>query len=127
MANQIKVQLKTEWIESNVLETQQPFKTYTIDTTSDLKREDTQVVGTTHELIALGDITDDAFVKIENKHATALVQVGLEVAAAFVGVIDIPAGGPPAILPRATTLASTYLKSDTASTPIRVTLIKVVA
>ena len=126
MANTIRTTLKTEWLEAGVLETQQPVKTYSVSTTSDLKRENTQIVGTAHELIEVGDCTDDCFVKIENKHATALVQVGLEVSAAFVGVIDIPAGGPPAIIPIATTLGSTYLKSSVASTPVRVTLIKVV-
>lgn len=126
MSNSIKVAVKLQYLQTGVVTRQIPLKETTITTTSELLSDNTQVVGTTHELIALGDITDDAYVQIENLHATALAQVGVDVAAAFVGVIDIPAGGPPAILPRATTLASTYLKSDTASTPIRVTMIKVV-
>ena len=102
-----------------------PLTQYSVETTSELVNETTQVVGTTHELIAAGDVTDDAFCIVENLHATAKVQIGLEVAAAFTAVIDIPAGGPPAILPAVSTLASTYLQSDTASTPVRITLIKV--
>ena len=126
MANEIKVAVRIQYLQSSVLTRQIPLKESTIDTTSELLSDNTQIVGVTHELIALGDITDDAFVQIDNLHATALVQVGHDVAAAFVGLIDIPAGGPPAILPRASTLATTYLLSDTASTPVRVTMIKVV-
>lgn len=127
MANTIKTTLKTEWWVDSVLSRFTQNTLYEVSTTSDLRNENTQLVGTTHELIAIGDITDDAFCMIENLHATALVQVGREIAAAFVGVIDIPAGGPPAILPLVSTLAETYMKSDTASTPVRITLIKVAA
>jgi hypothetical protein len=127
MANTIKTTLRLEWLEATVLSRFTPTTIYSVETTSDLRNENTQLVGTTHELIALGDVTDDAFAMIENLHATALVQVGRDIAAAFVGVIDIPAGGPPAILPLVTTLAETYLKSSVASTPVRITLIKVAA
>jgi len=125
--NTIKTTIKLDYLETNSLVFQVHSKTSSVETTSDIQSVNTQLVGTTHELIAIGDVTDDAFVMIENKHATALVQVGHDVAASFVGLIDIPAGGPPAILPRATTLAATYLISSVASTPVRVTLIKVVA
>jgi hypothetical protein len=127
MANTIKTTIKTEWFIGSTLSRFTPNTVYSVETTSDLRNENTQLVGTTHELIALGDVTDDAFCMVENLHATALVQLGREIAAAFVGVIDIPAGGPPAILPLVSTLAETYLVSNVASTPVRITLIKVAA
>jgi hypothetical protein len=124
--NTINTTIKMDYLETNSIVLSFPSKTFSVTTTSEIQSVNTQLVGTTHEVIALGDVTDDAFVLIENKHATALVQVGVDVAASFVGVIDIPAGGPPAILPRATTLATTYLLSSVASTPVRVTMIKIV-
>jgi hypothetical protein len=125
--NTIKTTVKLEYLETNSVKFLNPSQSFSVLTTSEILSVNTQLVGVAHEVIALGDVTDDAFVMIENKHATALVQVGVDVAASFVGVIDIPAGGPPAILPRATTLATTYLISSVASTPVRITLIKVVA
>jgi len=127
MTNAVKTSFKYELWRSDVLIANTPLKVVEVETTSDLLAVNTQLVGTGHELISIGDITDDAMVIIENLHATALVQVGHDVAAAFSGLIDIPALGPPAILPVATALATTYLKSDTASTPVRVTLVKIVA
>jgi hypothetical protein len=126
MANAIKVWHKKEWLEASVVKRPGQITSYEIATTSDLIDEKTQIVGTTHELISVLDITDDAYVEIHNPHATAIVSVGHDVAAAFVGLIDIPPGYPPAIIPRASTLATTYLKSDTAATPVRVTLVKIV-
>lgn len=126
MANAVKTSIKREWIEGTSVVRPGQLKAYEIATTSDLISETTQVVGTTHELVALGDITDDAYCEIHNPHATAVVSIGHDVAAAFVALIDIPPGYPPAIIPRVATLATTYLKSDTASTPVRVTLVKIV-
>jgi len=126
MANTFKIGVKTDWFISAVLNTSRPYKEFSTSTTSGLIFDNPQIVGTTHELVAVGDVTDDSIMIVENTHATATVQVGAEVAAAFVPFIDIPPGGPPAILPRASTLAATYLKSDTATTTVRVTLVKIV-
>jgi hypothetical protein len=126
MTNSVKVTTKVEWLDDGSLSRLIPNRTVTVETTSDILSDNTQLVGTSHELIALGDVTDDALVRIENLHATAIVSVGHDVAASFVGLIDIPPGEV-AILPRATTLATTYLDSDTASTPVRVTMFKIVA
>jgi hypothetical protein len=127
MSNSIKTTIKLDWLEGNTLSRQIPTKTFSVSTTSSLLSDNTQLVGTTHEAIAAGDVTDDAFVMVQNLHATALVQIGIDDSSVFVPVIDIPAGGPPAILPVASTLTSTYLKSSVATTPVRVTLIKIVA
>lgn len=127
MANSVKTTLKVEWYRGTVLERPQQPTTYTVETTSEIINDSTQIVGTTHELLDAGDATDDCFAKIEHSHASAVVQIGVDNGGTFVPLFDIPAGGPPAIIPRVSALASTYLKSDTASTPVRVMLAKIVA
>ncbi len=128
MANVIRITVKKEWFEGSTLRKQDPLKAYSIATTSDvLDFEKTQVVGTSHEAIDAGDVTDDAYAQIENVHATAVIQVGIDDAATFVPIIDINPGDPPAVIPRASSLAGLYLESDTASTPVRITLVKIVA
>lgn len=127
MANAVRTTLKVEYYESSRIVRMIPLQAFDVETTSNVLSDNTQLVGTTHEQVAAGDVTDDAFVMVQNLHATALVQIGIDDASVFVPIIDIPAGGPPAILPVVTTLAATYLKSSVASTPVRVTLIKIVA
>jgi hypothetical protein len=127
MANSVKTTIKVEFFESSALSRSVPSKAYTVETTSLLVADGTQIVGTTHELIAAGDVTDDAMVVVENLHATALVQLGTDTAGAFTAVIDIPAGHPRCIIPVASTLAGLYVKSSVASTSIRVALFKIVA
>jgi len=127
MANAIKTTIKVEYSESGVLIRSLPMRAFDVATTSNLLSDNTQLVGTTHEQVVVGDVTDDATMIVENLHATALVQIGIDDAAVFVPVVDIPAGGPPAVLPVASSLAATYLQSSVASTPVRVTLVKIVA
>lgn len=126
MANAIRIGHKREWLEDSVVVKIGQLTSYSIATTSSLIAETTQLVGTTHELIALGDLADDCYCEIHNPHATATVSIGVDDTGVFVPLIDIPPGYPPAVIPRASTLAATYLKSDTASTPVRVTLAKIV-
>lgn len=125
MANSIKVSSKLERYRDTVNVQQGPLSQITVATTSDIASDNVQVVGTTHEVIAAGDVTDDTYMEVENLHATALVQIGGDAAGSFVPWCDIPAGYPPARFPIVSTLATTYLKSSVASTPIRVTLIKI--
>jgi len=127
MANEARTTIKSDYLEDNAFVRTNPTRVFAVATTSNVFSDNTQLVGTTHEQVAIGDVTDDAQMVVENLHATALVQIGIDDAAVFVPVIDIPAGGPPAVLPVVTTLAATYLKSSVASTPVRVTLIKIVA
>lgn len=127
MSNSIRTTVKIEYLEGNFIVRSIPTKAYDVATTSNVLSDNTQLVGTTHEQVAAGDVTDDAFMMVQNLHATALVQIGLDVSTVFTPLVDIPAGGPPAIIPVASTLAATYLKSSVASTPVRVTLIKIVA
>lgn len=127
MSNQIRVSTQLQVFRDSVLVRQSNLKNTTVDTTSELYSDNTQLVGTTHELMAAGDVTDDAFVMVENLSSTATVEVGGDDSAVFVSWISIPPGYPPAILPTASSLAATYLKSSEASTSVRVTLVKIVA
>jgi len=101
-------------------------KIYDREATSSIVNDATQLVSTTHEQLVLGDATDDLFCRLENLHATAMVEVGIDDASVFVPLFKIPAGGPPAILPMLSVAADVYLKSSVASTPVRVLLCKLV-
>jgi hypothetical protein len=127
MSNQIKTAIRWQYWRDNVMVRSTPQTEITVETTSELFSDNTQVVGTTHELLAAGDVTDNAFAVIENLHATATVEIGGDDTSVFVPWLTIPAGGPPLVIPRITALADTYIKSSVASTPVRVTLIKVEA
>lgn len=124
MANSIKFSSRTQFVRGTVFENAAPFKEITIATTSELTSDNVQVVGTTHEVIAAGDVTDAARCEVENIHATATISVGSDSGGSFVLWFTIPAGEK-AVMPRVGALASTYLKSSAASTPVRVTLHKV--
>lgn len=124
MANLFRFSSQLQFSRSTVIVRNPPMKVVEKTTTSELNTDNVQVVGTTHEVIAAGDVTDSAACRIENLHATAIVSVGGDSGGSFVKWFDVPPGEV-AYLPRVGTLASTYLDSDTASTPVQVTLIKV--
>ena len=126
MSNTIRMAMRLQFVRDNVTIVNPPLKEVSTTTTSELRTDNVQVVGTTHELIAAGDVTDAAACRIENLHATAVVSVGGDAAGSFVKWFDVPPGEV-AYLPRVGALASTYLDSDTASTPVSVALLKVVA
>ena len=125
MANTIRTNFKFEFLKETVLYKQVPNQKSEVSTTSDLSPIGEQVVGTTHELVAAGDVTDTALMIITNLHATATISVGGDAAGSFVKWFDIAPGDPPAVLPRVGALASTYLKSSAASTTVGVTLVKI--
>jgi hypothetical protein len=126
MANTIKMAMRLQIVRDNVTIANPPLKEVSTVTTSELRTDNVQIVGTTHEVIAAGDVTDAAACRIENLHATAMVEVGIDDASVFVPLFKIPAGGPPAILPMLSVAANVYLKSSVASTPVRVLLCKLV-
>jgi hypothetical protein len=126
MANTIKMAMRLQFVRDNVTIANPPLKEVLTETTSELRTDNVQIVGTTHEVIAAGDVTDAAACRIENLHATAIVSVGGDAAGSFVKWFDVPPGEV-AFLPRVGALATTYLDSNTASTPVSVTLIKIVA
>ena len=127
MTNSIKVSSRLERLRNNVSVSSPPLSQVTIETTSEQALDNVQVVGTSHELVAVNDVTDDAYMEVQNLHATALVQIGGDASGTFVPWCDIPAGYPPARFPVVSTLANTYLQSSAASTPVRVILVKIVA
>lgn len=127
MSNSIKISTRWQYVRGTVNVRQTPQSEATIATTSELMLDATQVVGTTHELIAAGDVTDNAIAIIENLHATNTVLVGGDDTGSFVEWFSIPPGYPPAILPQVGSLAATYLKASGASTSVKVTLVKVSA
>lgn len=124
MANTIKFSSRTQFVRGTYSEQVPPFKEVEISTTSEITSDNVQIVGTTHEAIASGDVTDSARCEIENIHASATISVGGDSTGSFVLWFTIPPGEK-AVLPRVGALASTYLKSTAASTPVRVTLHKV--
>jgi len=127
MTNQLKISTRVEWWRDNVLTLQSPLKQKTIETTSDLAVSSVQVVGTLHEGGAIGDVTDDAILVVENLSTTATVQIGGDAAGSFVEWFFLAPGDPPAILGRVGALASTYLKASASTTSVSVTLVKIVA
>jgi hypothetical protein len=126
MTNIIRNRIQFEVATPTTLVTSIPQQVYERETTSKIINDATQIIGTTHEQLALGDATDDLFCRIENLHATATVEVGRDISTVFSPLFKIPAGGPPAILPMLSTAANVYLQSSLASTPVRVTLCKLV-
>lgn len=127
MTNQVKITHRMEYWRDSVNVRQAPVKVTSVDTTSEIYVETTQIVGTTHELVAVGDASDDSMMIVENLSATATVEIGGDATGSFVSWVTIPPRYPAAVIPVASSLASTYLKSDTASTPIRITLVKITA
>lgn len=125
--NEIRIATRLQLFRADQMIRASSMRDYSIVTTSEIYSDNTQIVGTTHEVVSAGDVTDDAVLIVENLHATALVRIGGDDTGVFVPWISIPANGPVAILPRASALANTYLISSVASTPIRVTLLKIVA
>jgi len=125
MTNQVKLLQRFQYWRASVQAVATPQIETTTDTTSELYITNTQLVGVAHELVAVADITDDAMMIVENLHATAVVKIGGDETGTFIPWIVIPPGGPSAVLPRAASLASVYLISDIAATPIRVTLVRI--
>lgn len=103
-----------------------PSRQEAAPTTSRINHQSVQIIGTTHEVIAAGDVTDDAMALIRNNSPTAIVTVGGDASTVFVPWFDIPPGET-AKMPRVDSLAATYLKSTAASTEVLVSLYKVVA
>jgi hypothetical protein len=126
MSNTVRNRLQFEFATEDFVSHSIANRIFERETTSDLVNDFTQLVGTTHEQLSLGDATDNLFCRIENLHATATVEVGIDDSSVFVSVFKIPADGTPALLPMLSVAANVYLKSSVASTPVRITLVKLV-
>ena len=128
MPNKIRNVMSLAYADSaNAISRAIQQRTYDVETDSEIVHDTTQVVGTSHELISAGDATDEVFARIENLSATATIKIGGDASTVFVPWFAIKPGDPPAIIPRVEALADTYVQSSAASTPVRVTLCKIVA
>lgn len=122
--------IRTAFLLQNVVSNTQtygglPNLVEEVTTDSEKMHQTVQVVGTTHELISAGDVPDDAMCIIRNLHASAVVSVGVEVAATFYPLVNVPAGET-AKLSRLEAVAGTYLKSTAANTEVLVSLYEIV-
>ena len=104
-----------------------PSKSISVSSASDLYYQNVQVVGTSAEAIATGDVTDTAMMVIENLDTSAsdgaTVSVGYD-NAGFVARFTVPVGEI-AVIPRVSTIANWQLKSDFASTNVLISLWKI--
>ncbi len=103
-----------------------PQEQEVVTTSSVRALQNIQLVGTSHELVTVGDMTDSCMVLLKNTHATAVVEVGLVVAATFYPLFNIPPGER-SKLSRASSLAGLYFKSNVVDTELEVTLYKIAA
>jgi hypothetical protein len=127
MANTIRYIDSFSYLDDGSLIRQRPNRTYEIPTTSEVVHDTIQLVGTTHAQVSVGSATDVCYGEVQNLHATAVVQYGYDSTGTFVPVGTLNPGDPPARLGRIPTLANLYLDSDTAATPVRVLLCKIVS
>lgn len=94
------------------------FEQASVETTSNLfNAAVSQAVSTTHELLTVGDLPNPMICLIKNIHATAIVEVGVEVAATFYPLFNIPPGEI-CVMPRLTDYAGTYVESDVINSEI---------
>lgn len=127
MSNTIRTVLGASYlIEGTASPGAIPQRATSVSTSSSVITQSVQIVGTTHEAIAAGDVTDDAMAILINQSDSETITVGGDDAAAFVPWFDIPPGEE-AKLPRLSAIAGTYVQASDADTPLLVSLYKVVA
>jgi hypothetical protein len=74
-----------------------------------------QVVGfAAHEELALGDVTTPGICWVKNLDGTNYIEIGIDVAAAFVPFLKLAAGDPPALFRFSAGAAAPYAKANTA-------------
>jgi hypothetical protein len=127
MANTIRYIDSFFYLDDGSIVRQRPQRTYEIATTSEVVVDNIQLVGTTHAAVAAGSATDVCYVEIQNLSSSAVIQYGYDSGGTFVAVGTLNPSDPPARLGRVPTLANLYLDSNTASTPVRVILSKIVS
>jgi hypothetical protein len=125
MSNRLVVSDRVEFSADSVARFSTPARTFSIATTSSISHFTTQLVGTTHEQISVGDATDTCYVTVENLHPTAVVEYGYDTTGTFTPIGSMSPSDPPVRLGRASSLAAIYLKSSIAATPVSVTLVKI--
>jgi len=101
-----------------------PQATENVVTYSNKIHQTVQMVGTTHELLSVGDTPDPAMLIVRNLSTTATVTVGVEVAATYYPLVSIPPGETSKIS-RLAAVADAYLKSSAATTQVLVSLFEI--
>lgn len=127
MANATLVpRMDTTWTEEGTGRTNgsNPVSAESIASTDSGYHSTQQTVGTTHELISAGDLTDDVWLEVENTDETNYVEYGVDVAATFHAFGKILPKHR-VVLGIASSLAGSYLKADTASCRCNISLYKI--
>ncbi len=119
MADEIKVNFSLAYAKGesrlNI-----PGKQLAIDSASYPKITNTQIVGTTHEALVLGDVASCGAAAFTNTDATNYVDIGVDVSGTFYGLIRLMPGEY-AFAPRLATNAP-YAKANTASVSLDYTI-----
>ncbi|AMV34324.1 hypothetical protein VN12_19520 [Pirellula sp. SH-Sr6A] len=97
-----------------------PGKQLQVDSASYPKISNTQTVGTTHEALVLGDVTNCGAAYFVNTDPTNYVDIGVDVGGTFYGLIRLMPGDF-AFAPRLATNAP-YAKANTASVSLDYTI-----
>lgn len=119
-------QMQTTWSEETTNRTQgsNAITAEPLASTDSAFHQTQQVVGTSHELVSAGDLTDDVWVEVENTDETNYVEYGVEVAAAFHAFGKIPPKMR-VVLGIASSLAGSYLQANTATCKCIISLYKI--
>ena len=128
MAVVISSSLQVQVMSSGVIKTGtiQPEQV-AVNSTSDIASEVVNVVGTTEATIGVGGITDPSMLIIRNLSPTATVEVGRDISGTFVAVMGSLRPGDPAMVLPHVDPDLIEIKASAASTPVRVTAIRIVA
>jgi hypothetical protein len=110
MANEITVVTKLIVVNGNYKE-ERSVSQYKRDQTTQGGIAQVQDVGTTHELLDVGDVGTEGMVHVRNLDSTNYVEIGVDVAATFYPVIKLSPGDP-AVFPAGATL---YARANTAA------------
>lgn len=119
MADEIKANFSLSYSKGNS-QLSFPGKQLAIDSASYPKITNTQVVGTTHEALVLGDVASCGAAVFTNTDATNFVDIGVDVGGTFYGLVRLMPGEF-AFSPRLATNAP-YAKADTANVSLDYTI-----
>lgn len=119
MADEIKANFSLNYVKGES-KLSIPGKQLSIDSASYPKITNTQLVGTTHEALVLGDVASCGAAYFVNTDATNYVDVGVDVSGTFYGLIRLMPGDF-AFAPRLATNAP-YAKANTASVSLDYTI-----
>lgn len=94
MANEITIQASLKAVKGELnIQTPPTTVTQTIDMSGGPEyAAGGQIIGTTHETISVGDVGTEGWAWFKNLDSTNYVEIGVDVAASFYGVIRLNAG-----------------------------------